>query len=208
MPNGRRRQQNTRQANRNRNRTNDNVIVASPVFESTEPIIVQSQSITELLFDLDKLQNLENLVNTMKENRKIEKKKFIEIENKLNKLKNIEKKYQKLKSEYDIHKDLCIQEQTLNIRYKAKIKELLFDLDKAQKKYKNLDEATCDVHSSTKELMDVTIQNRVISADLIIKLRRVKSELPSNFDTKEWNNKHFVDFLIDLTLEELCKLKF
>ena len=205
MPNGRRRQQNTRQANRNRNRTNDNVIVASPVFESTEPIIVQSQSITELE---DKLQNLENLVNTMKENRKIEKKKFIEIENKLNKLKNIEKKYQKLKSEYDIHKDLCIQEQTLNIRYKAKIKELLFDLDKAQKKYKNLDEATCDVHSSTKELMDVTIQNRVISADLIIKLRRVKSELPSNFDTKEWNNKHFVDFLIDLTLEELCKLKF
>ena len=56
--------------------------------------------------------------------------------------------------------------------------------------------------------MDVTIQNRVISADLIIKLRRVKSELPSNFDTKEWNNKHFVDFLIDLTLDELLKLKF
>lgn len=205
MPNGRRRQQNTRQANRNRNRTNDSVIVASPVFESTEPIIVESESITELE---NKLQNLENLVNTMKENRKKEVKKFVEIENKLNKLKNIEKKYQKLKSQFDIHKDLCIQEQTLNIRYKAKIKELLLDLEKSQKKYKNLDEATHDVHSSTKELMDVTIQNRAISADLIIKLRRVKSELPENFDNKEWNNKHFVDFLIDLTLEELCKLKF
>ena len=48
MPNGRRRQQNTRQANRNRNRANDSVIVASPVFESTEPIIVQSENITEL----------------------------------------------------------------------------------------------------------------------------------------------------------------
>lgn len=205
MPNGRRRQQNTRNANRNRNRTNDSIIVASPVFESTEPIIVQSQSITELE---DKLQNLENLVNTMKENRKKEVKKFVEIENKLNKLKNIEKKYQKLKSQFDIHKDLCIQEQTLNIRYKAKIKELLIDLEKAQNKYKNLDEATHDVTSSTQELMDVTIQNRVISTDLIIKLKRVKSELPTNFDTKEWNNKHFVNFLIDLTLDELLKLKF
>ena len=133
MPNGRRRQRNTRESNRNRNRVNDNIIVASPVFESTEPIIVQSQSITELE---DKLQNLENLINTMTENRKKEVKKFEEIEKKLNKLKDIEKKYQKLKSQYDIHKDMCIQEQTLNIRYKAKIKELLFDLDKAQKNTK------------------------------------------------------------------------
>tara|TARA_B100001094_G_scaffold329228_1_gene391505 strand:- start:915 stop:1532 length:618 start_codon:yes stop_codon:yes gene_type:complete len=205
MPNGRRRQQNTRQANRNRNRANDSVIVASPVFESTEPIIVQSENITELEH---KLQNLEHLVNTMKENRKKEVKKVVDIETKLNKLKNIEKKYQKLKSQYDIHKELCIQEQTLNIRYKAKIKELLIDLEKAQNKYKNLDEATHDVASSTQELMDVTMKNRIISTDLIIKLKRVKSDLPTNFDTKEWNNKHFVEFLIDLTLDELLKLKF
>jgi len=205
MPNGRRRQRNTRESNRNRNRVNDNIIVASPVFESTEPIIVQSQSITELE---DKLQNLENLINTMTENRKKEVKKFVEIEKKLNKLKNIEKKYQKLKNEYDFHKDMCIKEQTLNIRYKAKIKELLIDLEKSQNKYKNLDEASDIVSSNTKELMEITMKNRIISADLIIKLKRVKSDLPENFNIPEWNNEHFVNFLIDLTLDELYKLKF
>ena len=205
MPNGSRRQRNTREANRNRNRATDNIIVASPVFESIEPIIVQSQNITELE---DKLQKLENLISKMKENKKKENKKLLEIETKLKKLTEIENKYNELKTEYDVHKRFFIEEQTLNIKYKKKIKQLLLELEKTQTKYKNLDKATHDVSSSTKELMDVTIKNRIISANLIIKLNTVRSELPKNFNILEWNNEHFVNFLIDLTLEELCKLQF
>ena len=194
MPNGRRRQQNTRHANRNRNLQNDNVVIASPVFETPEPLIVESQDVTGLE---KKIEDLEKSLSKMKE-----------LEKKYNKLKKLEKKYNELKNEYDMHKKFFIQEQTLNIKYKAKIKELLIDLEKSQQKYKNLDKATSDISVSTQELMKVTMENRIISTDLIIKLKRVKSELPENFDTSEWNNEHFVNFLIDLTLDELYKLKF
>ena len=194
MPNGRRRQQNTRNANRNRNLLSDNVVIASPVFETPEPLIVESQDVTGLE---KRIEDLEKSLNKMKE-----------FEKKYNKLKKLEKNYIELKNEYDMHKKFFIEEQTLNIKYKAKIKELLIDLEKSQQKYKSLDKATSDISVSTQELMEVTMENRIISTDLIIKLKRVKSELPENFDIPEWNNEHFVNFLIDLTLDELYKLKF
>ena len=194
MPNGRRRQQNTRHANRNRNLLNDNVVMASPVFETPEPLIVQSQDISVLE---KRIEDLEKSLSKMKE-----------LEKKYNKIKNIQKKYDELKNEYDMCKRFLIQEQKMNTKYKAKIKELLIDLEQSKKNYRDLDKASTDISTSTKELVDVTMKNRIISAELVHKLKRVKSELPKNFDIPEWNNEHFVNYLIDLTLEDLSKLKF
>tara|TARA_Y100001958_G_scaffold88624_1_gene60240 strand:+ start:1647 stop:2231 length:585 start_codon:yes stop_codon:yes gene_type:complete len=194
MPNGRRRQQNTRHANRNRNLLNDNVVMASPVFETPEPLIVQSQDISVLE---KRIEDLEKSLSKMKE-----------LEKKYNKIKNIQKKYDELKNEYDMCKRFLIQEQKMNTKYKAKIKELIFDLEQSKKNYRDLDKASSDISTSTKELVDVTMKNRIISAELVHKLKRVKSELPKHFDIPEWNNEHFVNYLIDLTLEDLSKLKF
>jgi hypothetical protein len=110
-------------------------------------------------------------------------------------------RYKKLKKQCDIEKKKSEEIQILNSKYKDKIKYLLIELEKSHNAIKTVDK-------STGELLTVTLTNKNICSNLVEKLNRVKTELPENFEISEWNNKHFVNYLIDLTLEELLKLKF
>tara|TARA_B110000285_G_C14978111_1_gene539950 strand:+ start:388 stop:1059 length:672 start_codon:yes stop_codon:yes gene_type:complete len=223
MPNGRRRQQNTRHSNHQRNIDGNSVIIASPVSESvSEPeqdlIVAESYEMTPLdqepeyvedllqrahidkgVYEL-RIENLKKRISTLYEYDAL-----AELEVEIN---IMQIRFKKLKKQFDTEKKKSEEIQTLNSKYKDKIKYLLIELEKSQKKNKNMNDTIKKVEKSTEELVTVTMTNKQICSDLTNKLNRVRTELPVNFETPEWNNKHFVNFLIDLTLDELIKFKF
>jgi len=223
MPNGRRRQQNTRHSNHQRNLESNSVIIASPVSVSvSEPeqdlIIAESYEMTPLdqepeyvedllqrahidkgVYEL-RIENLKKRISTLYEYDAL-----AELEVEIN---IMQIRFKKLKKQFDTEKKKSEEIQTLNSKYKDKIKYLLIELEKSQKKNKNMNDTIKKVEKSTEELVTVTMTNKQICSDLANKLNRVRTELPVNFETPEWNNKHFVNFLIDLTLDELIKFKF
>jgi len=220
MPNGHRRQQNTRHANSHRNIVSNSVIIASPVSESepVELIVAESYEMTpvdqapEYVEDLVQRAHIDKSVyeirieHLKKRIRELyEPEALAELEAEINLLTI---RYKKLKKQCDIGKKKSEEIQTLNSKYKDKIKYLLIELEKSQKQCKEMNSAIKTVDKSTGELLTVTLTNKNICSDLAEKLNRVRKELPENFEIPEWNNKHFVNFLIDLTLEELLKLKF
>ena len=221
MPNGRRRQQNTRHSNHQRNLQSNSVIIASRVSER-EPeqdlIVAESYEMTPLdqepeyvedllqrahidkgVYEL-RIEKLKKRISTLYEYDAL-----AELEVEIN---IMQIRFKKLKKQFDTEKKKSEEIQTLNSKYKDKIKYLLIELEKSQKKNKELNDTIKKVEKSTKELVTVTIINKQICSDLANKLNRVRTELPVNFETPEWNNKHFVNFLIDLTLDELIKFKF
>ena len=223
MPNGRRRQQNTRHSNHQRNIDSNSVIIASPVSVSVsvpEPdlIVAESYEMTPLdqepeyvedllqrahidkgVYEL-RIENLKKRISTLYEYDAL-----AELEVEIN---IMQIRFKKLKKQFDTEKKKSEEIQTLNSKYKDKIKYLLIELEKSQKKNKNMNDTIKKVEKSTEELVTVTMTNKQICSDLTNKLNRVRTELPVNFETPEWNNKHFVNFLIDLTLDELIKFKF
>ena len=223
MPNGRRRQQNTRHSNHQRNLDSNSIIIASPVSESvSEPeqdlIVAESYEMTPLdqepeyvedllqrahidkgVYEL-RIENLKKRISTLYEYDAL-----AELEVEIN---IMQIRFKKLKKQFDTEKKKSEEIQTLNSKYKDKIKYLLIELEKSQKKNKNMNDTIKKVEKSTEELVTVTMTNKQICSDLANKLNRVRTELPVNFETPEWNNKHFVNFLIDLTLDELIKFKF
>ena len=223
MPNGRRRQQNTRHSNHQRNLESNSVIIASPVSVSvSEPeqdlIVAESYEMTPLdqepeyvedllqrahidkgVYEL-RIENLKKRISTLYEYDAL-----AELEVEIN---IMQIRFKKLKKQFDTEKKKSEEIQTLNSKYKDKIKYLLIELEKSQKKNKNMNDTIKKVEKSTEELVTVTMTNKQICSDLTNKLNRVRTELPVNFETPEWNNKHFVNFLIDLTLDELIKFKF
>tara|TARA_B110000971_G_C19759529_1_gene385756 strand:- start:28 stop:699 length:672 start_codon:yes stop_codon:yes gene_type:complete len=223
MPNGRRRQQNTRHSNHQRNIDGNSVIIASPVSESvSEPeqdlIVAESYEMTPLdqepeyvedllqrahidkgVYEL-RIENLKKRISTLYEYDAL-----AELEVEIN---IMQIRFKKLKKQFNTEKKKSEEIQTLNSKYKDKIKYLLIELEKSQKKNKNMNDTIKKVEKSTEELVTVTMTNKQICSDLTNKLNRVRTELPVNFETPEWNNKHFVNFLIDLTLDELIKFKF
>ena len=223
MPNGRRRQQNTRHSNHQRNLESNSVIIASPVSVSvSEPeqdlIVAESYEMTPLdqepeyvedllqrahidkgVYEL-RIENLKKRISTLYEYDAL-----AELEVEIN---IMQIRFKKLKKQFDTEKKKSEEIQTLNSKYKDKIKYLLIELEKSQKKNKNMNDTIKKVEKSTEELVTVTMTNKQICSDLANKLNRVRTELPVNFETPEWNNKHFVNFLIDLTLDELIKFKF
>ena len=50
--------------------------------------------------------------------------------------------------------------------------------------------------------------NKCKCNNLVSKLNKVKTELPINFERGEYDNIHFINFLIDLTLDEISTLNF
>jgi len=220
MPNGRRRQQNTRHSNRQRNLDSNSVIIASPVSDS-EPVelivaesyemtpidqapqyvedLVQRAHIDKSVYEI-RIENFKKRISELYEPETVD-----ELEADINLLTI---RYKRLKKQCDNEKKKSEEIQLLNSKYKDKIKYLLIELEKSQKKWKEMNTAIKTVDKSTEELLTVTSTNKNICSYLVEKLNRVKTELPENFEIPEWNNKHFVNFLIDLTLEELLKLKF
>tara|TARA_X000000950_G_scaffold281595_1_gene378687 strand:- start:236 stop:778 length:543 start_codon:yes stop_codon:yes gene_type:complete len=78
--------------------------------------------------------------------------------------------------------------------YQDKIKELRKNIKESQ-----------ELLSKTNDVLE---HNKSKCICLIDKLNKVKTELPLNFDKQEWNNKNFVEYLIDLTIEDLQELQF
>ena len=213
MPNGRRRQQNTRHSNRQRQIDSNSVIIASPVSDSEPVELIVAES-----YEMTPIDHAPQYVEDLIQRAHIDKNVYeIRIEHLKKRISNLYEpevlkeleaeiylltmRFKKLKKQCDIEKKKSEEIQILNSKYKDKIKYLLIELEKSHNAIKTVDK-------STGELLTVTLTNKNICSNLVEKLNRVKTELPENFEISEWNNKHFVNYLIDLTLEELLKLKF
>ena len=113
-------------------------------------------------------------------------------------LKNSKKGFKDAKKTYNIEykKQTNINNDITN-KYKLKITELNAIIQNRETEYiKTIDE----MHAKQ-------ISHKMIIDNTLSKLNQVKNELPLNFDKAEYNNKYFVEFLIELTLTELTKIK-
>lgn len=176
-----------------------NIIIATPVSQ-LEPIPVQSVSIED-----HATEEIRNRWADLRAANQILGEKSLELINSNDKLKERltksreennkkKKKIEELESKV-ISDSLAIQ------MYKDKIKKLMNDVRISSKRIAELELAGG-------AMIKINDDNKHKCTDLVAKLNKVKKELPINFERGEYDNIHFINFLIDLTLEDISKLNF
>ena len=174
-------------------------IMATPV-STSEPTMVASVSVEDHI-----TEEIRNRWTDLREANEIlgdELRKLIETNKKLvEDSKKIKKIIDNKSKRIDELEKKIISDSIAIKKYQEKIKELM-------NVNKMFSERNNNLELSSRTMFEIHTENKKKCISLVDKLNKVKNELPLNFDREEWNNKHFVNFLIDLTLEDIMQLKF
>jgi len=183
---------------RHTRRQRPTVILATPVPPS-EPTTVTSVTIE------DSTTELRNKVSELREANEILGERLRDLIDKNNKLvehsKKVKKIIDKKTKRIDELEKKIVSDSIAIKKYQEKIKELMNEIKVISERNNNLE-------LSSRTIYNLHRENKEKCISLVDKLNKVRKELPLNFDKEEWNNKHFVNFLIDLTLEDIMQLKF
>ena len=176
-----------------------NIIIAIPV-SPLEPTPVQSVSIEDYVTEEIRYRWAElRAANQILGERSLELiNRNDELKEQLTKTREDNNKKKKKIEELEskvISDSLAIQ------MYKDKIRKLMNDVSISTKRIAELELAGG-------AMIKINDDNKHKCADLVTKLNKVKTELPINFERGEYDNIHFINYLIDLTLEDISKLNF
>ena len=184
---------------RHTRRQRPTVILATPVPPS-EPTTVTSVTVEEHI-----TEEIRNRWDDLRSANEILGERLRDLIDKNNKLvensKKVKKMIDKKSKRIDELEKKIVSDSIAIKKYQEKIKELMNDVRIFSKR-------NADLEIASRTMFEIHTENKEKCISLVDKLKKVRKELPLNFDKEEWNNKHFVNFLIDLTLEDIMQLKF
>ena len=158
--------------------TSDMNIILATQVSSEEPTTVQSATLE------DSTEQLRSKLSEIREANKILGGISLEL---LETNKELKEQLSKIEKENDLKNE--------------KIKEL-------ENKIQTISERNNNLELSSRTMFNIHLKNKEKWRELIDKLNKLKTELSTNFEKAEYDNIHFINYLIDLTLGDLKTIIF
>ncbi len=158
--------------------TSDMNVILATQVSSEEPTTVQSATLE------DSTEQLTTKLSEIREANQVLKEISLEL---LETNKKLKEQLSKIEKENDL-------------KYE-KIKEL-------ESKIQTISERNNNLELSGRTMFNIHSKNKERCREIIEKLNKLKTELSTNFEKAEYDNIHFINYLIDLTLGDLKTIQF